>query len=303
MKRSGVQCNIRALQVFESVYRLRSVAKACEELSITRSAVSHQIRYLRTQIGEDLIEKTGRTLVFTERGEKLAQSLGFAFMHIEDSVENSIKGSSAALRVAVCTAFGSGWLIPRVSKFARAKDSRLQILLHAYQPDLSDTVADVFFTTTPLQAGYWSVKLLSERLVPVVEPSFNALDSAEGLTLITTDLDKRTFMEDWIDYLKLIGRSDFLQNYSSLGTSHYSFAIQMAEEGAGIALVPHFVAERRVAAGALKLWHDTQMPSGRDYFLNVKHARRHEVEIKAFVSWIRRDIATYSRISLDKRCA
>lgn len=42
-----MHCNIRALQVFECIYRHSSIAKAAEELAITRSAISHQLRYLR----------------------------------------------------------------------------------------------------------------------------------------------------------------------------------------------------------------------------------------------------------------
>ncbi|MBN8952487.1 MULTISPECIES: LysR family transcriptional regulator [Rhizobium] len=286
-----MQCNIRALQIFECVFRHRSIAKAAEELMITRSAISHQLRYLRTQIGEDLVESTGRSLIFTDRGARLAQSLSFAFAQIENSVQDSIKSRAGALRVAVCTAFGSGWLIPRMRLYPHAAECRLQIKLHAYQPELSDSAADVFFTTTPIKDGFWSVKLLSEDLVPVGTDEQLFPDGKRGYTFITTDVEARNFMEDWKDYLGLIQKTSLLDKAAVMGASHYSFAAEMALEGVGIALVPYFLAEQRLLDGGLRIWHDTRLPTGRAYYLNVKHARRSEPSIRSFINWVRRSIA------------
>jgi LysR family transcriptional regulator, glycine cleavage system transcriptional activator len=283
-----MQCNIRALQVFECVYRHRSIAKAADELAITRSAISHQLRYLRGQIGEELIENTGRNLTFTERGSRLAKSLSFAFSQIESSIQNSISEATPALRVAVCTSFGSGWLIPRVKFYAHLSDCRMQIKLEAYQPELSDAVADIFFTTTPIKDGFWSIKLLPEDLVAVGTAEQIPPDGGRDCTLITTDVDERDFLVDWNGYLDLIGRKDLLDKAAVLGASHFVFAIEMAEQGLGIALVPQFLAEQRLAANGLRLWNDTRMPSGRAYYLNVKHARRNEPDIRNFVAWVRR---------------
>ena len=283
-----MQCNIRALQVFECVFRHRSIAKAADELAITRSAISHQLRYLRTQVGEDLIEKTGRDLSFTERGTRLAKSLSFAFAQIEHSIQKSISETTPALRVAVCTSFGSGWLIPRVKLYAHAADCRMQIKLQAYQPDLSDAIADIFFTTTPIKDGFWSVKLLPEDLVAVGTAEQIPPDRKRGFALITTEVEERGFMADWQGYLELVDRKDLLDNAAVLGASHYLFAVEMAEQGLGIALVPHFLAEQRVSEGGLQVWNDARMPSGRAYYLNVKHARRNEPDIRNFVNWVRR---------------
>lgn len=283
-----MQCNIRALQVFECVFRHSSIAKAADELAITRSAISHQLRYLRTHIGEDLIEKTGRNLTFTDRGSKLAQSLSFAFSQIENSIQSSIHETTPALRVAMCSSFGSGWLIPRVKLYGHLTDSGLQIKLQTWQPDLSDSIADIFFTTTPLKDGFWNIRLLSEDLVAVGTVEQVPPDGRPSCTLITTEVEKRDFMADWHAYLDLTDRKDLLDTATVLGTSHYLFAVEMAEQGLGIALVPHFLAEQRFSANGLQPWNDVRMPSGRAYYLNVKNARRNEPHIKNFVNWIRR---------------
>ena len=285
-----MQCNIRALQVFECVYRHSSIAKAAEELAITRSAISHQLRYLRIQIGEDLIEKTGRNLTFTSRGIKLAKSLSFAFSQIENSIQSSIGEANPALRVAMCSSFGPGWLIPRLERYAHLTDCRLQISLQSYQPELSDAVADIFFTTTPIKDGFWSTKLFSENLVAVGTAAQVARSREHGPILITTEVEDRTFLDDWRNYLGLLQSQDLLDRSTVLGASHYLFALEMATHGLGIALVPRFLAEARLASTDLQLWHDTPIPSGRTYYLNVKHARRNEPDIRNFTNWVRRMI-------------
>ncbi|MGD9480772.1 LysR family transcriptional regulator [Shinella sp. G-2] len=283
-----MHCNIRALQVFECIYRHSSIAKAAEELAITRSAISHQLRYLRMQIGEELIEKTGRNLTFTPRGIKLAKSLSFAFSQIENSIQSSICEANPTLRVAMCSSFGPGWLIPRLERYAQRTECRLQISLQGYQPELSDAVADVFFTTTPIKDGFWSTKLFAENLIAVGTAAQVARSREQSPILITTDVEDRTFLDDWRNYLGLLQRQDLLDRAAVLGASHYLFALEMATHGLGLALVPRFLAEARLAAKDLQLWHDLPMPSGRTYYLNVKHARRNEPDIRNFTNWVRR---------------
>jgi LysR family glycine cleavage system transcriptional activator len=283
-----MQCNIRALQVFECVFRHRSIAKAADELAITRSAISHQLRYLRMQVGEELIERMGRNLTFTARGAKLAKSLSFAFAQMENAVQNSISDTPAALRVAMCTSFGPGWLIPRLERYAQLTQCRLHISLQSYQPELSDVVADVFFTTTPVKDGFWSTRLFSEDLVAVGTIEHINRDGGQGHVLITTDVEERTYLDDWRSYLGLLQKQDLLDNASILGASHYLLALEMAVHGLGMALVPHFLAEGRLSANGLQLWSDISLPSERAYYLNVKHARRNEPPVRDFVNWVRR---------------
>lgn len=278
--------NIRALQVLECVYRHGSVVKAAGELLITPSAISHQLKQLRVQIGEDLYEKSGRSLSFTPRAVRLAQSLSFAFAHIDSSIQQSINDSPSALRIAVCTAFGSGWLNPRIGKYPNIAKASIHVKLHAYQPELSDSVADVFFTTTPIKDGFWTIKLLSEDLVAVAAMSCKRVGN-QIPSLITTDLDKENFSEDWLRYAELIKRPDMIELAHFIGASHYLFALELAEHGIGIALVPYFLAERGLERGYLYLWANERLPSGRAYFMNVKHARRNDPAIREFTDWVR----------------
>jgi len=78
--------NLRALQAFEAVARHSSITKAADELGVTQSAVSHQLRKLSDDIGERLVVKSGRQVILTEAGRRLGIALQAAFLQIDRSV-------------------------------------------------------------------------------------------------------------------------------------------------------------------------------------------------------------------------
>ncbi len=275
--------NIRSLQVFECVYRHASLAGAARELGITSSAVSHQLRSLREQIGEELFVKQGRSIAFTDRGRQIAESLKYAFSEIDSSVRNGIAASNRFLRVTMCSCFGLGWFIPRLNASGSEKwRNHLRVKMYAEDTDISDRIADIFFSTTPLKSGYWSSKLFDETLIAVTR------EPGAAQQLITHDVEEATFGDDWLTFSRTAGNlwpSPFDRS-SLVGASHYVFGLEMAMAGVGVALIPDFLAERPLKEGSIMLGSRHRMPSGRAYYMNIKHARRHEPLIDGFCSWV-----------------
>src|SRR6478609_2620440 len=76
------QFPLNALRVFEAVARLGSFTKAGEELGMTQTAVSYQIKLLEDHIGEPLFLRRPRQISLTEAGERLAPKVtqGFAVL-------------------------------------------------------------------------------------------------------------------------------------------------------------------------------------------------------------------------------
>ena len=274
--------NIRSLQVFECVYRHASLSGAARELNITSSAISHQLRSLREQIGEELLIKQGRNIAFTERGRQIAESLKFAFSEIDSSVRGGIAASNRFLRVSMCSCFGLGWFIPRLNASAQSNwYNHLRLKMYSEDIDISDSIADVFFSTTPLKSGYWSCKLFDETLIAVGK------DAGGARSLITHDVDEANFGEDWTAFSQSAGNlwPASGDRPPRIGASHYVFALEMAMAGVGVALVPDFLADRALKEGNVALSTRHRMPSGRAYYMNIKHARRHEPLIDEFCAW------------------
>lgn len=107
--------NLRALQAFEAVSRHLSVLKAAEELGITSSSVSHQLRILTEDLGYNLIEREGRNIVLTERGLQFARHLQDAFRHVQLAMVEGRSVQNDRVRIAACSSFCQGFLIDLVA--------------------------------------------------------------------------------------------------------------------------------------------------------------------------------------------
>lgn len=289
----SIRYNIRNLQTFESVSRHGSVSKAAEELGVSQSAISHQIRNLTEEIGERLIIKSGRGISLTSAGEKLAATLQAAFSEIQSSVRNTVGGGRKTVRLAVCTCFAPGWLVGRLKSFFAVNPSfDLQIRLHAKDPETTDSVADAFITMLPQEAGFSSMLLMKEKLIALYAPSaLNGSARPEQLPLITTDLPPGRFGRKWHMFAERAGWPPaLLDDATWLQCTHSVVALEMALHGLGIALIPDFLGEKYVADGSLVQLGSTEVPTGDDYYFCTKISREDEPALKLLTDWFRTQV-------------
>jgi LysR family glycine cleavage system transcriptional activator len=287
--------SFRALQAFEAVSRHLSVSRAAVELGVTQSAVSHQLRLLSELIGERLIQKEGRGIMLTEAGHKLARKLQPAFAEIDRSVGEAIGRRRDVVRLAICSSFGPGWLVPRLLAFyATRPELDLQLCMYARDPELTDAVADAFVTTLPAEKGFFALFLWPEKLVPVI--AANLRRSRETLPLITTDLQSGRAGADWTSHAGLSGKAPPVPPDGRwLFASHYLIALEMVRAGLGAALVPDFLVAREIELGSLRLLDDCALPTHEDYFLCVKESRRDEPALDSLIRWFRSQVVRPSR--------
>ena len=108
---------IRGLQYFEAVARHQSVKLAAAELGVSQNAVSHQLRQLTKELGEQLLVRSGRGIVLTPVGQRLAEKLSVTFTSLYSSVVDTVGSGRSTLRLAVCSSCAAGWVIPRLNSF------------------------------------------------------------------------------------------------------------------------------------------------------------------------------------------
>lgn len=147
MSKERRRINVRDFQIFEAVARHRSLTRAAEELGITQSAVSHQLRTLTERLGEDLVERQGRAIRLTDAGKRVARSLDAAFDLIEEQV-TVFESDRKIVRVGAYSSFAASWLIPRLPDFRVAcPDVELRLIM-LYDPhETSALLADIFITS------------------------------------------------------------------------------------------------------------------------------------------------------------
>ena len=137
---NGTLPPLKSLRAFESVARHLSVTAAAEELKVTQSAVSHQVRNLEKSLDTQLFTRVGPKLLLTDEGNLLFADLANAFLLIKRSVGKlRAAKDGSGIGIHVRPHFAMNWLSPRAAELS-AKHPRLN--LHFYhsnkRADFSD---------------------------------------------------------------------------------------------------------------------------------------------------------------------
>lgn len=258
--------SISSLLALEAVDRLGSATAAAEELALTHSAVSRQLKTLQDQIGVVLLRREGKGLTLTPAGIDYAASVRD---YLQDLARASLKiraaGERSSLNIAVLPAFGTQWLLPRLRQFA---DDNPDIIIN-FGTRLSpfDFSHEPFDAAIHFGAENWPganhLLLGRERVIPACAPGFAGLGEGpvgsgpvgsgpvgaeEMLSLPLLHLESRPgAWEDW-----------FVRHGCSAGHLRgmlFDQFAQMAEAAAlgfGVALLPAFLAEAEFRKGRLR---------------------------------------------------
>src|SRR5215831_7128624 len=107
---------LNTLTTFRTVAETQNLRSAAEQLHLTHSAVSQQIRGLEERLGFDLFERRGRRVVLNAAGEALLRSVRAALAQLDDGVQAAAAAGSDTpqrLRITVLPSFAQRWLLPR----------------------------------------------------------------------------------------------------------------------------------------------------------------------------------------------
>ena len=122
------QLPLSALRSFESAARHLNVSRAANELGVTHSAISHQIKRLEKELDTKLFIRTNRGLQITEAGDELKTVIGQSFNDITSTLQKLQSGKQAdtaksQLRITCTPTFASKWLVPNLSDWYSNPDS------------------------------------------------------------------------------------------------------------------------------------------------------------------------------------
>lgn len=235
--------NLKATEYFEAVARLGTVTKAAEELKVSPSAVSQQLKTLETQLGVRLFRREKRRLVLTLDGDRLFQTTSQSFGALRNAC--SAIGRQRDLRsltIRVSPSFGVRWLGPRIARFAAAHPE-WNIRIDA-TPDFTAFETEAIDFDLRYGAGEWSglavERFMSDLVLPMCSPDY--LDKLRG---VSDDPSAQLASARLIDSVKMLYRWDLwlASNNIALPDLVYPFrydrssmSIEMAKQGGGIAL-------------------------------------------------------------------
>ncbi len=208
MERAVTQPPLAALRVFEAVARHGSFSRAANELCVTQSAVSHQVRGLEAWFGTPLFERSGNRATLLPHASELASALRRAFGDVATACQRARRaGGPPGLTVAVIPSVAICWLIPRLGAFraiAPGLGVRVIYALHGQPIDFSDVeVAIVFAETPPALAGMTVTHFLPGRTVPVCAPHLGQPGTATEM--LAAGLLHDTDLSGWRAWLDTAG--------------------------------------------------------------------------------------------------
>ena len=283
--------SVTALLCFEAVARLGATTQAAEELSLTQSAVSRQIKALEDQLGVALFLRKGRRLSLTDKGQTYAGEVRGILQRLRQaSVAARTDGEESTLNLSILPAFGMHWLAPRLSGFARRHPE--------VTVNLSTRLAPFDFTRTRFDAaihfgradwpGALHLPLIPETVVAVCAPALLPAPASDPRDLLRFDLlHLDTRPRGWQRWLAAQGVEAQLP--PGMVFDQFATMAQAAVHGLGIALLPDFLAETYLASGTLVLAFPQRAQSIGAYFLVWPKTGRESRAPVLFRDWLAAD--------------
>lgn len=286
------------LRAFDAAARHLSFKKAANELGVTPTAISHQIRLLERYCGCPLFRRRPRPLSLTEEGTRL-------FPVIRDGLEAfataiaSVKKDAGRqpLRITTTNAFASRWLVPRLPLWRKLRpDAPLDVIGTDSVLNLHSGDADVAIRyARSVPADGIAKKFLSDSFYAYCSPSllaagFKRAADLHGHVLIhcywsPSDIEAPTWHR-WLTVAqKKWGHVPEAKDMEHLSFREELHAIEAVIAGQGIGIFSDALVAPEVAAGTLVKAFDLSLPGYRFYVVRRPEYPREKI-IQVFESWL-----------------
>jgi LysR family glycine cleavage system transcriptional activator len=300
---------LRGIAVFEAAARSSSFQAAADELKLTPSAVSYQVRLLEDILGVRLFDRVGRGVVLTPDGAQYALSVRHGLGRLRAATSDiRARAKSGAgtdvVRIETPPSFARCWLAPRVRDLMAALPG-IDIRVNAQGnyphenrspfPALADAPADVQVVYG--DKGTWEGRaslLLSEVYQPYCSPPFlqmHAIETPEDLRapmLIRTALNYLTW-EDWLTR-QAIEMDGPPTGAIQMDPSH--LAIRAACDGVGVIMESSALVAGEVAEGALIAPFSERAWPGASYWMYTPSAFSLRPSVEAVRAWLQAAVRT-----------
>ena len=300
---------LNTLRTFEVAARHLSFKLAAEELFVTPTAISHQIRGLEDFLGVELFRRLTRALELTPEGEAMLPKVREGLECFADAVSrvSGVK-QGAKLRVVAPPSFAARWLMPRLNRFAeRAPGVELYLRGSAKALDAAARVTDGSGrrgrgrSTPQVWIRFGRGDYRGVRVDRLFEPEYTAVCSPALLKrriplAVPEDLRHFSLIHDetipdpalrphWSDWLAAAGVP-----HVRVAGPHFSdsgLAISAAIDGLGVALLSRHLVEGEIAAGRLVAPFDVSITrKGYAYYVVSPESVADEAQVQVFREWV-----------------
>lgn len=283
--------SLKFLKTFQVAATRLSFKAAAEELCITPSAVSHQIKGLEEQLGVALFERGPSSLTLTEAGESYLQHMETVFARLETVTEQlRVRYGREVVRLNIPPFFATEMLLPRLPSFMATRpdtDVHINTVSASLQSHPAEADLSIVVDTAPEDAhDHDCHKLFSQTFVPACSPALlqrmpiAAVQDLNKHTLIIHEA-RRDGWQRWAQSLGIDLRPKSIVRFDSMNT-----AAEAAEHGVGVALVSSRLGNERFAQGSLVKLFDRELETGESYYLILRREDAERPNVKALTQWL-----------------
>jgi LysR family transcriptional regulator, glycine cleavage system transcriptional activator len=286
---------LNGLRAFESAARHLNLRAAAEELNVTPSAVSHQIRGVEAVLGVPLFHRANKRLTLTDDGRSLAPGLSEGFGRIANAVaslrDNQDQG---VLTVSMVSTFAMRWFMPRLTRFQnKYPDIEIRI---------STTMRPVDFEREDIDAairngaGDWpGVRcdhLFDVESVPVCSPDLllmsAGINQPEDLqnNILLHSAARSGEWAQWFEHCNV----PFEKAARELTFETTNFSLAAAIKGLGVAIADRHIVEEDVESGRLVIPFEQPMRLPEAYFLVCPERHAMKPKMAHFRNWLLSEI-------------
>jgi LysR family glycine cleavage system transcriptional activator len=281
---------LRNLRAFCVAGRQQSFKSAADELCLTPSAVSHQIRELERLLGVKLFERRTRSVELTPSGRRLLEETEPLLEALDRTLAQlARRHGRQTLRVRLPALFAHELLIPRLGDFCAAHPHiDVQLDTRDPRPTAHPPTADVsILLTAAVPPGLRSARLFACPLIAVCAPEHAGrvarLGSAVfGVLPLIVDRSRPFAWSGWAEEAGLTTPEP--QQVIELDTM--IAVVRAAERGLGVALVPALLCDSWLGSGALVRVFSVAFATGDAYHVVSRPRDSERSPVRALTEWV-----------------
>lgn len=283
---------LNAVRAFEAAARRGNFNQAAEELSVTPSAISHQVRTLEEFFGTKLFRRSGRNVELTTKSRDFLRSVTQALDQINAASQRMMRRPEGnLLNIAAAPTFATGWLVPRMLEF-QVDHPELEIRMCTTMSfvDFLDSDIDlaINYSAGEFPDELESVRIMAEHCVPVCSPQYMR---DHGPMQVPDDIRNCTLLHalprigQWRNWLEVAGVSGV---DAERGPKFQStlLALEAAKSALGVAISNREFVQEHIRLGTLVAPFQVEVPSDSGYYLVYPQERARDPKIEAFRDWL-----------------
>jgi DNA-binding transcriptional LysR family regulator len=223
----------RYLKAFMVTAELLNFSKAAQELGIAQSAVSRQVKLLEDSLKHQLIIRSSKKVILTEKGEWLLSVI----KNFESEIVEGIYGAaSKKIKIGILHGLLENWFVDLVTEYIKQQHHQLLIEinpLETLKEKLLNGRYDMVFTTEDIQSELVSsLKLFEEKMVLISKTDINPKNASQYPWIVYNENDHLFHLHK--------KRSEQVVAVNSITS-----IVTLVKKGAGIAIVPSFMVKNQ----------------------------------------------------------